>query len=114
MIEAVKPAMKNNNPYDYAWVYLNNSTLMMEQGSGARSWAYQCCTEFSYFQTYSDKHPMRSKMLTIDFYRKWCEDIFGQGTWPSVKRTNVEYGGLKINADHLIMVNGIEGIILNI
>lgn len=49
---------------------------------------------------------MRSKLLTVDFYRKWCEDIYGTRTWPIVKRTNSEFGGLHINANNLIMTNG--------
>jgi len=68
---------------------MSNPQWALENNNGARAWYYQCCTEFSYFQTYSDKHPMRSKMLTISFYRKWCSDIYGMNTWPSVERTNV-------------------------
>ncbi len=49
---------------------------------------------------------MRSRMLSIDFYRKWCEDIFGLGTWAYVNRVNNQFGGLKIVADNLIMTNG--------
>lgn len=52
---------------------------------------------------------MRSRMLSIDFYRKWCEDSFGQGTWPYVKRVNNQFGGLSIVANNLIMTNGVEG-----
>jgi len=47
-------------------------------------------------------------MLTIDFYRAWCEDIFGYGTWPYISRVNTEFGGLNIVADNLIMTNGDE------
>ena len=50
---------------------------------------------------------MRSRMLTIDFYRKWCEDAFGLGTWPYVKRVNNQFGGLNIVANNLIMTNGV-------
>ena len=52
---------------------------------------------------------MRSKMLTLNFYREWCEDIYGADLWPSVKRTNLEYGGLHLRATNLIMTNGGEG-----
>jgi hypothetical protein len=52
---------------------------------------------------------MRSRMLTIDFYRKWCSDIFGVGTWPLVDRVNRQFGGLSIKASNLIMTNGDEG-----
>ena len=49
---------------------------------------------------------MRSKMLTISFFRKWCEDIYGEGTWAAVNRTNTEYGGLRLRTNNLIMTNG--------
>lgn len=52
---------------------------------------------------------MRSKLLTLDFYRKWCEDIFGKGSWPFVDRVNNEFGGLDLNVNNLIMTNGDEG-----
>jgi len=96
MLTVIKPLAVYVNPYDYGSYYLSNATFMAEQGGAGRSWAYQCCTELGYFQTYSDKHSMRSKLITIDFYRKWCEDLFGVGTWPSVGRTNEEYGGIKL------------------
>ena len=52
---------------------------------------------------------MRSRLLTIDFYRKYCEDLFQPGLWPYVDRVNNQFGGLNIKADHLIMTNGSEG-----
>lgn len=79
---------------DYGAYYLSNATFAMQDGRGARSWIYQSCTEFSYFQTYAEDHPMRSRMLALNFYQKWCEDIFGQGIWPFVERKNIEFGGL--------------------
>lgn len=48
-------------------------------------------------------------MLSINFYRKWCDDIFGQDTWPYVDRVNNELGGLNLNTNNLIMTNGDEG-----
>ena len=77
MLKVVKPLIKAVSPVDYGAYYLSDPDFALADGSGARAWYYQCCTEFSYFQTYSHTHPMRSKLLTIDFYRKWCEDIYG-------------------------------------
>lgn len=105
----IKDAAVKVSPTEYGAYYLKDPVFAYQEGSGARSWIYQSCTEFSYFQTFSNSHPMRSKMLTIDFYRAWCEDIFGQGTWPYVARVNNEFGGLGIVADNLIMTNGDEG-----
>jgi hypothetical protein len=50
----------------------------------------------------------------MDFYRKWCEDIYGPGIWAAVKRTNNEFGGLHIDATNLILTNGFEGNRFNI
>ena len=102
----VTPLMLRVSPVDYGAYYLSNPQFALIDGRGGRSWYYQSCTEFSYFQTFSLKHPMRSKMLNIDFYRKWCEDSYGNATWPAVGRTNTEYGGLHLRATNLIMTNG--------
>jgi hypothetical protein len=52
---------------------------------------------------------MRSLKLTLDFYKEWCSDIFGEGTWPYVSRVNNEFGGLSIKASNLYLSNGDEG-----
>lgn len=109
IFQIVKQAALKVSPVDYGAYYLKNATFAYEDGRGARSWIYQSCTQFSYFQTYAKEHPMRSKMLTIDFYRVWCQDIFGNDIWPYVDRVNNEFGGLQIAADNLFMTNGDEG-----
>ena len=45
-------------------------------------------------------------MLSIDFYRKWCDDIFDSDTWPLVSAVNNQFGGLNLHATNLIMTNG--------
>jgi len=55
---------------------------------------FQCCTEYGWWQTFSDVHPLRSKRVNIDFYRKFCNDAFGIQLWPDAERKNIEYGGL--------------------
>ena len=82
--------------------------LFREEGSGSRSWLYQCCTEYGFWQTPSQKHPMRSFRLTLDFYRKVCGDVFGEGSWPKVERNNIEFGGFNQQSTNLYMYNGIE------
>ena len=93
-------------PVDYGAYYLKNESFAFADGRGARSWIYQSCTEFSYFQTFSDQHPMRSRLLNLDFYKAWCQEIFG--TWPFVTRVNTEFGALNLNVNNLIMTNGGE------
>lgn len=54
---------------------------------------------------------MRSFKLNLDFYKKLCDDSFGNKQWPKVERKNIEYGALSLKATNLLMVNGVEGII---
>lgn len=99
----------SNDVYEYGSYYLKNVTFAIENGGGSRSWYYQSCTEYGYWQTVSDRHPMRSFKLNLDFYRKFCNDAFGNNQWPKVERKNIEYGALSLKATNLLMVNGVEG-----
>lgn len=51
---------------------------------------------------------MRSQRLNLDFYRRFCADSYGEGTWPKVDRKNIETGGWDLEATNLFMVNGDE------
>lgn len=75
--------------------------------SAARPWYYQYCTEYGFFQTFSDKHPMRSFKMNLDFFREFCSDAFGPGTWAKVQRKNMQYGGLYEKSTNIIFSNGI-------
>lgn len=37
---------------------------------------------------------MRSTKVDLDFFRKFCADAYGEGTWAKVELKNIEYGGL--------------------
>jgi hypothetical protein len=52
---------------------------------------------------------MRSFRLNLDFFRKFCADAFGEGTWAKVDLKNLEYGGLYDKSTNIIFSNGIEG-----
>lgn len=70
---------------------------------------FQCCTEFGWWQTVSDVHPLRSKQIDINFYKKFCQNSFGINLWPDTDRKNTEYGGVDLKAFNLLMSNGDEG-----
>jgi hypothetical protein len=79
----------NNDVYEYGSYYLKNATFAFENGQGARSWYYQSCTEYGFWQTFSDRHPLRSFRLNLDFYKKFCNDAYGNNMWPKVERKNI-------------------------
>ena len=70
---------------------------------------FQCCTEYGWWQTVSDVHPVRSSQIDLNFYKKFCTDSFGESLWPDTVRKNNEYGALDFKAFNLLMINGDEG-----
>jgi hypothetical protein len=52
---------------------------------------------------------MRSFRIDLDFFRKFCSDAFGEGTWAKVDIKNMEYGGLNEKTTNIIFSNGVEG-----
>ena len=52
---------------------------------------------------------MRSTKVDLDFFRKFCADAYGEGTWAKVELKNIEYGGLHEQTSNIFFSNGIEG-----
>eukprot|EP00768_Dysnectes_brevis_P000676 gnl/Dysnectes_brevis/1149_a1283_2893.p1 GENE.gnl/Dysnectes_brevis/1149_a1283_2893~~gnl/Dysnectes_brevis/1149_a1283_2893.p1 ORF type:complete len:485 (+),score=129.71 gnl/Dysnectes_brevis/1149_a1283_2893:1376-2830(+) len=44
--------------------------------ASSRSWFYQTCESYGYYQT-GDTSPIASTLITIDYFRSWCIDIYG-------------------------------------
>jgi hypothetical protein len=76
------------------------------KGDSSRAWMFQCCTEYGWWQTVSDVHPVRSKQINLDFYKQFCQQSFGDKLWPDTDRKNTEYGALDLKAFNLLMSNG--------
>jgi pimeloyl-ACP methyl ester carboxylesterase len=77
-------------------------------GAG-RSWTYQTCNEFGYFQTTdSPNQPFHSwKWLGLDFYKNMCEAAFdGWKADPQVVFTNEYYGGTHISGTNTLLPHG--------
>jgi hypothetical protein len=49
---------------------------------------------------------MRSDILGIDFYKRFCANSYGIGTWPKVDRKNTETGGWNLKASNILFSNG--------
>ena len=62
------------SPADYDTDLLANTTI--DVTSSSRQWTYQYCTEYGFFQTPSEIHPMRSKLLDPEYWPKMCDRVF--------------------------------------
>ncbi len=63
-------------PQDYCRNQIKKTDKVYD--NAARSWTYQYCTEFGFYQTPSKEHPMRSeKLLGEKYWVDYCNDIFG-------------------------------------
>ena len=88
--------------------YLSSDEAMEE---GTRSWLWQTCTEFGFYQTcevdsecpYGKGHHNLSMDLEI------CARAFGvemDSVWGSVEQSNEQYGGWSIDSSRILFVNG--------
>ena len=89
--------------------FLGNASLALP-ANAARSWTYQTCAEFGYFQTASSPlQPFYSwrDVLDLSFSMEICRAAFdGWSKDPDVNWTNTDYGGLEIDATNIVFVAG--------
>ncbi|KAJ1667779.1 hypothetical protein IW140_001332 [Coemansia sp. RSA 1813] len=118
----------NNNPLqnmaDMTAAYIRNNGIdpvtAYSSGSGAtnyniyqdgRSWFYQVCTQFGYWQTAppAPLQRLRSKYVTASWQSAPCRQFFGNDVTgiPDVAWFNRKYRGLLPNVTRVVFVNGL-------
>jgi len=89
--------------------YLGNATFAYP-ANAARSWTYQTCNEFGYFQTATSRNqPFFAwrDILNLDFSLKICNSAFdGWSKEPQVAWMNSVYGGERISATNVVFTSG--------
>ncbi|XP_048515366.1 thymus-specific serine protease-like [Athalia rosae] len=76
-----------------------------------RSWLYQTCAEYGYYQTANSNKSVFGSLFTIETYHELCKDLYGDYYTPAllesaVKRTNIVYGGNNPDVRNIIFANG--------
>ena len=97
--------------YDIKWSSMLDE--LKNESSQDRSWIWQTCTEFGFYQTCDPDtncpfttYPWLS---TVQSYLDICEDVFGvdaQTTTQDISLSNVFYGGWNYNGTNVFFVNG--------
>lgn len=83
---------------------LKNTTL----NNADRTWWYQKCTEFAYFQPSFDNSSIFFNDITLDFIKNMCQIAFGVNLSPHVDFSNAYYGGLDIHGSEIFVTNGLK------
>jgi hypothetical protein len=73
--------------------------------SDGRSWTYQTCTEFGYFQTGESSSQPFSPLISLNSFLKQCVDAFGTAG-PNIDWTNDNYGSTDIASVNTVFTNG--------
>ncbi|XP_068247154.1 putative serine protease K12H4.7 [Palaemon carinicauda] len=83
-----------------------------DQGAvGGRSWFYQTCSEFGWYQgSDSTEQPFGDK-FPLEFFTQMCQDIYGPSftvefIQEAIDKTNAKYGGLTPEVTRVAFVNG--------
>ena len=108
--QTIKYITQKGDPRSYGSYFLKNATFDTNTKDLGRQWNYQVCSQFGWLQTPSStpQNVMRSQKVNLQFYRKFCQDVFGIPLWPDADAINLELGGLDLQATNLIMANGGE------
>jgi len=78
-------------------------------GAAGRSWMYQTCVEYGYYQTVESPDVPFSKLINLDYFLGMCKDVYGiEKTSPakSVDYTNSYYGGRDVRSNKIVFLNG--------
>jgi hypothetical protein len=104
----VKKYISDGGVESYGQQFLKNTTVDADSNgvSNSRSWWYQVCTEFAYFQVAPSNDSVRSSKVDTKYHLDLCENVFGKGIYPEVDITNLYYGGTSIAGSKIIFMNG--------
>ncbi|XP_063840120.1 putative serine protease K12H4.7 [Scylla paramamosain] len=78
---------------------------------GGRSWMYQTCTEFGFYQSSDSRQQPFGNEFPVEFFVQQCQDIFGPRftenlVLSGIKRTNTLYGGRDLKVTRVVFING--------
>lgn len=76
-----------------------------------RSWTYQTCTEFGFYQTSTDVKSTFGDRFDVEYFIKQCSDIYGsafdeRSLNRSVAQTNMMYGAQSPMTTNVLYVHG--------
>eukprot|EP01132_Coremiostelium_polycephalum_P010268 gene10268-12595_t len=75
--------------------------------SASRSWFWQTCTEYGYYQTGDSPNQPFSSSITLEYFLQQCEDIFGYpNLTPNTQWILDLYGGKDIVSSNILFPNG--------
>jgi len=76
--------------------------------NAARSWYYQTCTEFGYYQTTDSPSTVQpfGDLLPLSYYTDMCTDVFGFPFVDPTPATNTYYGADEPIGSNILFVSG--------
>ncbi|KAI1723580.1 serine carboxypeptidase s28 domain-containing protein [Ditylenchus destructor] len=99
--------------YDFSYAYYIKE--IQKYYVSYRSWIWQTCNEFGFFQSTNVGYNLFESSVPVNFYIDMCRDIFGDLfanrtiLEANVKKTNDYYGGVEnYNGTEMVFVNGSE------
>eukprot|EP00727_Mastigamoeba_balamuthi_P010964 m51a1_g6490 hypothetical protein (433) ;mRNA; r:161311-163007 len=85
-----------------------NSTDPLDSNAAMRSWLWQTCVEFGYYQT-AEGDTAFSHLIDLDSSLSLCKDLYGvdrSSVFANIDKTNTFYGGRNIATSRVVLPNG--------
>jgi len=97
---------KDGDCNDIHWINQEANTTLTLPYEGGRTWLWQTCSEFGWFQT-MDKVDVWSKKIDINYYHNACDVMFKKGLRPNTDRVKYNYGALRPEGSNIVSIAGI-------
>ncbi|KAF2074097.1 hypothetical protein CYY_004582 [Polysphondylium violaceum] len=78
--------------------------------AASRSWTWQTCIEYGYFQVGESPNQPFSSTITLDYFLQQCTDIFGPPGYqyqPAIDWIIADYGATDYQGSNVILPNGL-------
>jgi len=78
--------------------------------AAGRSWYFQTCNEFGYYQTGESVNSLFSPKITLGYFLGMCESLFGispETVSANIDWTNEYYGARNIESSRIMFTNGV-------
>eukprot|EP01105_Mastigella_eilhardi_P006445 TRINITY_DN18012_c0_g1_i1.p2 TRINITY_DN18012_c0_g1~~TRINITY_DN18012_c0_g1_i1.p2 ORF type:complete len:485 (+),score=148.05 TRINITY_DN18012_c0_g1_i1:25-1455(+) len=91
---------------DIYWKQAEANTTLYKPYTDARTWLWQTCTEFGWFQTQTTID-LWSPLINLDYYLDACSVMFEKDMAPIVQNKITTYGGLKPESSKIVSCAGL-------
>eukprot|EP01107_Rhizomastix_libera_P014273 TRINITY_DN439_c0_g1_i1.p1 TRINITY_DN439_c0_g1~~TRINITY_DN439_c0_g1_i1.p1 ORF type:complete len:481 (+),score=118.16 TRINITY_DN439_c0_g1_i1:1-1443(+) len=104
--KSIGGAMWGEDCVDIDWKTQEKDIKLVIPYDGDRTWMWQTCSEFGWYQT-TTQVKWWSKKLDVNYFLDACDIAFARGLRPNTDRVIYNYGGMKPEGSQILSCSGL-------